>query len=224
MKNLTRILLLALAGLTFTAHAEDDGAVHHGTGVPVGGVDSSGNFQVLSVTTGGGLSMGTGTSANQVQGTAADGAAAVGNPVQIGGKDGSGNVQTLLTNTDGSLQVGFTTVDPCQSSGVAKSSVVLNHTATAELVAISGTTVVYVCGFSISLAGTAPTFRFQTGTGTTCGTGTVQQTGVYTPASAAPFSTYGAGTIFKGTAGQALCINLGGTTPSAQGVLTYVQQ
>jgi len=224
MKNLTRILLLALAGLTFTAHAEDDGAVHHGTGVPVGGVDSSGNFQVLSVTTGGSLSMGTGTSANQVQGTAADGAAAVGNPVQIGGKDGSGNAQTLLTNTDGSLQVSFTTVDPCQSSGVAKSSVAINATATAQLVAISGTTVIYVCGFSVGVAGTTPTARFQTGTGTTCGTGTVQKTGVYAPASAAPFAAFGGSTVFKSAAGEALCIELGGTTPSAQGFVTYVQQ
>jgi hypothetical protein len=48
---------------------------------------------------------GSGATANQMQGTAADGAAAVGNPVQVAGKDGSGNVQSLLTGTDGSVFV-----------------------------------------------------------------------------------------------------------------------
>lgn len=48
----------------------------------------------------------TGTSATQVQGTAADGAAAVGNPVQVGGKDGSGNAQALSVNADGVLVTG----------------------------------------------------------------------------------------------------------------------
>lgn len=48
---------------------------------------------------------GTGASALQQQGTAADGAAAVGNPVQIAGKDGSANIQTILTDTGGAVQV-----------------------------------------------------------------------------------------------------------------------
>jgi hypothetical protein len=46
---------------------------------------------------------GTGTSAGQVQGTAADGATAVGNPVQVGGVDGSGNAQAILTDTGGRI-------------------------------------------------------------------------------------------------------------------------
>lgn len=48
---------------------------------------------------------GTGTSASQAQGTAADGAAAVGNPVQTGGVDGSGNVQAFATDTSGNQAV-----------------------------------------------------------------------------------------------------------------------
>lgn len=47
----------------------------------------------------------TGSSAIEVQGTAADGASIAGDPVQVGGKDGSGNAQSLLTDTDGHLQV-----------------------------------------------------------------------------------------------------------------------
>lgn len=44
---------------------------------------------------------GTGTSAQQIQGTAADGVAASGNPIQVGGKDGSNNIQTISTDVNG---------------------------------------------------------------------------------------------------------------------------
>lgn len=47
------------------------------------------------------LSMPTGASAAQVQGTAADGAAVVGNPVRIGYKDAAGNTQDWTGNTSG---------------------------------------------------------------------------------------------------------------------------
>jgi len=50
-------------------------------------------------------SSGSGATADQVQGTAADGAAAVGKPVQVGGKDDSGNAQTIHTDTSGNLIV-----------------------------------------------------------------------------------------------------------------------
>lgn len=63
----------------------------------------------------------TGTSASQVQGTAADGAAAVGSPVQVGGKDGSGNAQALLTGTDGALaSVGNVAHDAADSGNPLK--------------------------------------------------------------------------------------------------------
>lgn len=47
---------------------------------------------------------GTGASATQNQGAAAEGAAVVGNPVLVAGKDGSGNVKTLLLDSSGNLQ------------------------------------------------------------------------------------------------------------------------
>lgn len=115
--------------------------------------------------------------------------------------------------------------DPCGATGVAKSSVAIAATADAELVALSGSTVIYVCGFNFTLNGTTPTARFQTGTGATCATGTVQETGVMAPTVGLNLLSAGGGyTVFSGAAGAALCINVGGTTPSAQGVLTYVQQ
>lgn len=60
---------------------------------------------------------GTGTSASQTQGTAADGAAAVGNPVQVGGVDGSGNVQALAVDTTGRTVVVGAAADGAAASG-----------------------------------------------------------------------------------------------------------
>lgn len=64
---------------------------------------------------------GTGASAQQMQGTAADGATAVGNPVQVGGKDGSGNIQSILTGTDGSVTInipaGITSIGGTKDNG-----------------------------------------------------------------------------------------------------------
>ena len=70
-----------------------------------GGRDSDNHVQPLKVATDGTLLLGAGTSATEVQGTAADGTVTVGNPVQTGGKDGSGNAQTYLTDALGRAEV-----------------------------------------------------------------------------------------------------------------------
>lgn len=130
-------------------------------------------------------------------------------------------------NTTGSFLGAPTTGgDPCGATGVVKSSVAVSTTADAELVAISGTTVVYVCGFSINAGGgTAPGFRFITGTGTTCATGTVGETGIYLPGLNDTVDFGGAGqSPFQGAAGAALCIDVSGTTPDFRGIVTFVQQ
>ena len=115
--------------------------------------------------------------------------------------------------------------DPCQSSGNAKSSVVVNVTADAQLIALSGSTIIYVCGFSVSLTGTTPTMRLVSGTGTVCATGLTGRTGAYAPLTGSMLTTGGiAGTVLATAAGEALCMDVEGTSPSAQGVLTYVQQ
>lgn len=62
-------------------------------------------YKMLQVDSSGNPIGGSGASAEQIQGTAADGATAVGNPVQIGGVSGSGNVEALLTDTSGRPQV-----------------------------------------------------------------------------------------------------------------------
>ncbi len=126
-------------------------------------------------------------------------------------------------------------VDPCQSPNIAKSSVAINITsaATTSLVAVSGSTTVYVCGFSVTISEvitTPNTILFEYGTGAACTSPTVL-TGLYggggvTAGDPIPVSYGGAGmTIFKSAASAGICaLTAIGGSGSFQGVMTYVQQ
>ena len=123
--------------------------------------------------------------------------------------------------------------DPCQAATAVKSSAPINVSAagTTQIVAPLAGHSVYVCGFNFTLSGTtSPTLQFITGAGATCGTGTITQTGAMlgnnstTNASATIDSGGGGYTVFKSTAGQGLCPVAAGTAPSAQGLLTFIQQ
>ena len=130
------------------------------------------------------------------------------------GATGTGVLRTVNANND-----------PCQTSGIAKSSVVVNVTADAQLVALSGTTIIYVCGFSVSISGTTPTMRLISGTGSVCATGLTGRTGAYIPLTGSMIvGGGGAATILATAAGEALCMDVEGTSPSVQGYLSYVQQ
>lgn len=133
-----------------------------------------------------------------------------------------------------SATVSVVTLDPCSSAG--KSSVPINITSatTTQLVALVVSQVIYVCGFSATIAPaavTADTLLFEYGTGSSCGTGTTSLTGTYGNGdltTAAPPTVVAAGnggqTIFNTTAGNALCALSAGGAVNIQGVLTYVQQ
>lgn len=123
--------------------------------------------------------------------------------------------------------------DPCQGATAVKSAVAINVSAagTTQIVAPLTSHSVFVCGFNFTLSGTtSPTLQFITGTGATCGTGTITQTGAMlgnnsTTNSSATIDSGGGGyTVFKGSVGQGLCPVAGGTAPSAQGLLTFIQQ
>lgn len=126
-----------------------------------------------------------------------------------------------------------TAADPCLSNAYLKSSVAISVSSatTTQLVAPSSGVTVYVCGavFSIAPSATsADVASFTTGTGATCGTGTVTQTGTFGNGdltSAAPpivITFPSDGTDFSGAPGAGLCIITAGTAVSVQGFLTYV--
>lgn len=121
--------------------------------------------------------------------------------------------------------------DPCGSWGTTKQStaVTISTATTTQIVALTAGQTIFVCGFNFSMTGTtAPTFQFEYGTGTNCGTGTTVLTGVYAADITATIGQYiyggGEMTIFATASANALCIVTGGTGPSLQGVVTFVQR
>lgn len=125
-------------------------------------------------------------------------------------------------------------IDPCASSAVAKSSVPIAVTSatTTQLVAISGTTQIFVCGVSMTIAPSATsadTALFEYGTSTNC-TGTHALTGTFgngdltSAAGVAPIQIGFGGSAFVVPSANGLCLVSAGTAVSIQGVLTYVQQ
>ena len=171
-----------------------------------------------------------------------------GNYVKISAQNTGGSTTTTFnlntyygpsqvpTGLGGLAAVVLPTTDPCGTSGVAKSSVVvsLSSAATTALVAVSGTKAVYVCGFAVTIAPSATsadTVTFEYGTGVACAGSPTVLTGAFGAGdltSAAPPATvaYGGGgaTVMTAPSANGLCAVSAGTAVSVQGLLSYVQQ
>lgn len=127
------------------------------------------------------------------------------------------------------------TPDPCLSNDNKASVAISASTATtASLVAKSGSTVIYVCHFDMSIAGSATsaaTAQLEFGTGAACVTTQAAITGTYGSNDAAVSTTptvisagVGGFSLAISAAGAALCLVTAGTNPFVQGLVTYVQQ
>lgn len=188
--------------------------------IMAGGKDGSGNVQLFGV--------------------GVTGATAPANAIMLGGGSVAG--ATTLTGvtvkaasvapapTDTAVVVAISPIgDPCVSSAT-KSSVPINISSatTTQLVALSGSLVIYVCGFVLTSTGvtTATTALFEYGTGASCGTGTTALTGTMGQSllTSAIVTVASGATQFKSAAANALCLLSAGTTPNIQGYVTYVQQ
>jgi len=121
--------------------------------------------------------------------------------------------------------------DYCQNPSVPKSVVAVNISGAAgvnKIVSAVAGKNVYVCGLLASVVGTSPTIKFTAGTQTTtpCDTGATQQSGDIAVPTTTIINWPGSGEklIALGVVGKDFCITAGGTTPSIQGTLTYVQK
>lgn len=107
-------------------------------------------------------------------------------------------------------------------------SVIISGTVDAQLVAVSGTTVIYVCGFNVTSAGDVNA-RLISGTGSVCATGTTARTGNYQLIASSGSGIrgismgFGNGPVTKTAAGEALCVDVSAAV-QVDGVLTYVQK
>lgn len=129
--------------------------------------------------------------------------------------------------SDTALVVAQTTVggNPCRnpSATLAMVSGSTTGTASVQLVALSGTTKIYVCSMVIiGTSGTTPTFSLTYGTGAACATGNVVIIGAFTTTANALFNFSNPFAVTA--AGNALCYVQTGTTPISRYAITYVQQ
>jgi hypothetical protein len=100
------------------------------------------------------------------------------------------------------------TIASDQRVSTANSSVAINVSTatTTQLVAISGSTKVYVTSFDVIAGGTG-NITFVYGTGASCGTGTTSLTGAYNLVAQAGIAKGdGSGAILVTPSGQALCV------------------
>lgn len=137
-----------------------------------------------------------------------------------------GDAARYWVSRTGAMQIAYR--DPCASPSVVKSFIEVSSTADEILVPLTSGQTIYVCGFvGRGTGSTTPTFRFLSGTGTACGTSTDVLTGTM-PVVATTGNTIewpaGGSTMFAASVSEDLCIDVGGTSPDIQGVLTYVKQ
>lgn len=118
-------------------------------------------------------------------------------------------------------------LDPCQNVYVAKSTAVVNIGAAGTGLLVQGVTgkSIYVCGYHLTNTGTNPALKFEYGTQVTtaCDTGTTALSGLMGASSGVSLAV-GGFQVFSAPAGQQLCAVISGTSPSLQGVMSYVQQ
>lgn len=155
----------------------------------------------------------------------------------------SGYVSTVVTNVNPNGQAVMassapivlasnqTAADPCMFQNKTNLAINQNGTSSVQLIALSGSTVIYVCSLSLIAAG-ATTVAITTGTGSACVTNNAAVIGTTTASIANSISFAanggltlgnGQGTIAKGVAASELCMVLG-TSVYVSGNLTYVQQ
>lgn len=118
-------------------------------------------------------------------------------------------------------------LNPCQSVSFPKSTAVVNISATGTTALVAAVTgkKIYFCDFRATVTGTTPTLLFLTGTQTTnpCDTSAANLTGTFAPTTGSLLSLGMPGGIGTTITSGALCATAGGTTPSVQGVISYVQ-
>ena len=132
-------------------------------------------------------------------------------------------VQVNAALPAGTNTIGNVGSDPSSGKGTPSSVAINVSTATTtQLVAISGSTKIYVTSFDVIAGGTG-NITFEYGTGSNCGTGTTALTGAYNlTAQAGIAKGNGVGAILIVPAGNALCV-LTSAAVQMSGSLSYQQ-
>lgn len=139
---------------------------------------------------------------------------------------GTETVVNTASNGVNVVQVVGSGTNACASPSVAigTAQVNLSGTGTTQIVAASttGTQHVQICAWAIVGGGTSPTLEFETGTGTNCATGLAAISPALTPNSSNEWDSP-PGDMTKLDSGKSneVCLTLGGTSPTAIGLVIY---
>ena len=123
--------------------------------------------------------------------------------------------------------------DPCQGATAPKKSVPINASAAGTQTLVLGLLghSIFVCGYNFTIAGsTSATAQLEYGTNAACVAGTTALSGAWAgnavTASSDPVHILAGGGYSVATVpvNDFLCLVAGGTTPSVQGILTFIQQ
>lgn len=144
--------------------------------------------------------------------------------------DGVNNTATVVaTGPTGTPTASFAQTFPYRFNGSTwdrdfscthQAAITLAASGDTEIIPLSGSTVIRIC--HISLATTPPEdIKITQGTGTNCGTGTADVTGLYKQVTALAFD-FGPSGALRSGAGKAICLNQTGTQ-AAGGVVVYAQ-
>lgn len=196
--------------------------------------DSKGVLNVNATVSGAGGCPGTLGTPCVVGGSAAAGAAIAGKPVPGGIRDEVGNTQymgsiaALLGAGDNGRRTlsvgpslyngtGFEAAFACTNSA----PVSISGSGNTQIVALTSLATIRICNVSWSVSdGSAVAVKLTTGTGSNCGTGTADLTGVYTsPAVALDFGPLAA---LRGPISTAICAN-SGTAIAIGGTVVYAK-
>lgn len=174
-----------------------------------------------------------------VDGPNAPGSASTKNPVQVAGNDGT-DVRAISTDSTGRTQVVGGAATGSTPSGApvpegrldnAGNIIIPNFcnkeaaislsavTGENQILALSGSTIIRVCNIAVAMS-TAATVSITAGTGTNCAGSTVTLWGPY-PSNTTSFTEDWTG-VLAVPAGDALCLNFGGTV-TAGGGISYAQ-
>ncbi len=141
-------------------------------------------------------------------------------------------IAVLLLSASAFAQQPYT--DHCQTGLRKTISFAISSATTTSLIApVTGTTI-YICGFNVNQAGGTGTIGFEYGTGSTCGTGTVVLSGLFTANTSAGTTTnvlavnhgytqFATASASGNVLSQRICAVSTGTIVQG-GYLTYVQE
>ena len=133
----------------------------------------------------------------------------------------TGAIANPLPTSLATLPINGSTGTIIQSS--ASAAVNVGTTATTQIIALSGTTSIYVTGYDITSAG-AGTITFKAGTGSNCASNTTSLSGAMTVAANQEIGPRGSGwgPALVAPAGYAVCITTA-SSATAQGSVAYAQ-